>query len=216
MAVHLKRLGISYFSVPKCACTSIKTMFFEIENGFPFKDFMANETWYHIHKIYPTRTYDSAAKLTGKNDFKFTVIRSPKARIMSCYKHWVAPVNSKGMFKEKEAELLTLSLPVDPNFIEFVEHLEGYRKVLPHIAHHTEPLSYFLGADPDYFDEIYNLGNLSELPIRLETITGMKIPIEHENVSQKVEVPQSEGHALELKINDLFQEDFDIYERFWK
>lgn len=216
MAVHLDKHGISYFSVPKCACTSIKTMFFEMENGFSFREFTVNGAWFHIHKLYPTQIFDLAAQQSKHNSFKFTVIRSPYARLASCYKHWVAPANSQQLLRQKQAELNARNVPTTPDWVAFVEHLQTYRELFAHIKHHTQPLSYFLGHDPDYFDRIYNLSNIADLGPDLEKRTGISPAMQHHNKSSAAKSVQAETMDIENKIRELFAQDFALYGTFWE
>ena len=182
--------GVSYFSVPKCACTSLKMMFFELENGFAFREFSINGNWLHIHKFYISKQFEESRKVTRGNTFKFTVIRSPQARILSCFQHWVASENGRKSFLHIGDKIKARNAPVTPNWEEFVDHLETYRGLLPGIEHHSQPLSYFLGTDPDYFTKIYNLKQLPDMVQDLDKISGKKVNLQHYNVSEApIEIP---------------------------
>lgn len=216
MTAHIYAHEFSYFSVPKCACTSLKMMFFELENGFPFQDFSANGSWFHIHRFYISVPFNEARRAAENNAFRFSVIRDPKARVESCYKHWVASENGKKVMVQNSDAFNAQGVPVNPSLEEFVDGLDIYRAQLSNIAHHTQPLSYFLGTDPDYFDEIYSLKRLPELLSLLEERTRVPLNLQHHNVSEAASDFTGSDARIEGKINARYAEDFELYEKFFR
>jgi hypothetical protein len=79
MGCHLDRYGLSYFPVPKCACSSLKAFFFELENGRPFQNYRANGKVIHIHHVYRTLPFETTrhrpVPTTGKSRWSATRLR---------------------------------------------------------------------------------------------------------------------------------------------
>lgn len=214
MSVHLYNHNISYFSVPKCACTSLKMMFFEIQNGFEFRNFFANGNWYHIHRFFPSSPFAENCDAAKRNTYRFTVIRSPVERLESCFKHWVASPNGRQAMKTASAALAARGVPPAPNWDEFIEYLEIYRYVLPNIAHHTEKLSYFLGTDPSYFDAIYPTSRIGlAIDLIREKIGAIPV-LKRYNETGEIEGFRGPTAASKEKINALFIEDLELFGRF--
>ncbi len=211
MSAHLYEFGVSYISVPKCGCTSLKMLCFEIENGFEFRDFVTNGGHFHIHHFYGSPPFQIAKEAAELNNFKFTVIRSPVDRIKSCYNHWVVSEYGREVMLNSASITSQIGIPVQPNFSEFVDHLEAYRSAFPNISHHTEKLSYFLGSDSNYFNAVYEISKISDAVAVLREKTGKDISIRHYNKQKYTEDYEVGSRSIIDKINDIYAEDFEIF-----
>lgn len=89
MSVFNYKHKISYYPVPKCACTSLKLVFFRIENGYDFRNFRVNGKMRYIHSFYASRKFANARDLDGDDHFRFAVVRDPVERLLSCYSNRV-------------------------------------------------------------------------------------------------------------------------------
>jgi hypothetical protein len=162
MGCHLDRYGLSYFPVPKCACSSLKAFFFELENGRPFQNYRANGKVIHIHHVYRTLPFETTRHRAGANDWKIAVVRDPVARLLSCY--------SNRVLHHRELDGIDLSirdriagLVRRPDIGTFVDLLPRYRELSPSMHHHSAPHVEFLGLDPAYFDRVYRIDQLDTL-----------------------------------------------------
>ena len=215
MTAHVYSAGVTYFSVPKCACTSMKMMFFKLQNDFEFQNFVANDIWYHVHRFYRSVPFSESKRAAERNPYRLTVIRSPVGRLESCYKHWVASDDGRRVMKVSANVLVAKGVPPAPNWDEFIEHLDVYRSVLPNIAHHTETLSHFLGTDPSYFDAIYPMSRIGEAVTALREKTGKPLELKHYNETQSTGEFNGADDASKAKINAMFAEDFETFGKYF-
>ena len=139
------QLKLIYMSVPKCACTSVKSFMYFLENDREFQPETLNGVKKHIHQFYQSKklkTTLSNFKIKYKDlsgYTKFCVIRDPIERIVSAYKNRVVHF---GELKEGKLKKYGINPKLaNPSFPQFVEHFFQYRKV-PQILHHTKHLHF--------------------------------------------------------------------------
>lgn len=214
MTVHLPRHKLSYFSVPKVACTSLKLFFFELENGFRFRRFQLNGRTYRVHgfaqSLQLAKTRDGAEGHT-----RLTVVRDPWRRILSCYTSKILKNNQlrESDFTPRQKRR---GLVVNPTLDQFVEDLDAYRKASFEVRHHTQPLSHFLGRDPAFYDEIYTLGTIPQMIERVAGIAGEVPQLAHKNPSASFgeAIPQDMLDRNKARIEERFAEDLTLYGSF--
>lgn len=210
MTVFNEEYKISYYSVPKCACTSVKSMFFEIENGFEFRLFRVNGTVRHIHNFYNTLPFPKASQLDRDDHYRFAIIRDPVSRLLSCYSNRVVAHKElkPGLLPQ---EALDSGLYPDPSLSDFIENLEGYRKYSNSIRHHSNPLTFFLGDDPSYFSKLFTLGELDEMVQTVGSMTGKPLKLSHQ---QKGGPKLSKNDLSEReikKLQDFYAQDYESF-----
>lgn len=154
MAVFLWDYKTSYISVPKVACTSLKHMFFEVENEREFQPFRANGQTWHIHDLYPTRPANGLPRDQIADHARFALVRDPIKRFLSSYSNRV--IHHKELSVQKAgAALRDHDLPPDPDLATFIQNLNAYCAAVPSIQHHTLPMVHFLGRDPVWYTGLY-------------------------------------------------------------
>lgn len=168
---------ISFYAVPKVACTSLKLAVFEIENGFAFKNFRINGTLIHIHNFYVTSSFDASKKAEVKGHVRFAVVRDPVARLVSAYRNRVLFHNE---LSESRLAQAGVDLPPKPDIETFVMRLKEYQEASPSIRHHTLPMTFFLGEEVGYFDRLFSMSQLLELENWLRDTTKLDLRIRHE------------------------------------
>src|SRR5204863_9345498 len=96
------------------------------------------------------------------NNFRFTVVRDPIERLLSAYSNRVLQHDelSEARLRYGQADA---NLTPRPGIGVFIDNLEQYRAADESIRHHTEPLTYFLGDDPTYYNRIYGMSEIGEL-----------------------------------------------------
>lgn len=176
MTVILEDCKIAYFSVPKIACTSIKAMMFEVENGFPLRQFTTNGRKWGIHKFYKSVPFETLPHARIADYGRITVVRDPIRRLLSCYSnrdvfHRELSVRKVGV------KLETLNLPPNPDLSAFIENLGSYRMAVPSIQHHARPMVDFLGTDPDYFTRVYRFEELCDFAEDVRRLTGTQVEL---------------------------------------
>ncbi len=214
MTVHIEDCGMSYFSVPKCASSSLKYYFFEIQNGFAFRKFRANGVTYHEHSFFRALPYARAVEGTRDDWFKVAVIRDPIARFLSCYSNRV--VHRKVLTRnEIGAEDSERGLVQDPDLSNFVRFFERYREINGDVAWHSQPLRFFLGGTPEYFGRLYTPADLGQLreDVAARTERHAELPW------VKTEGPKLRRDDLSAaevaKIEKLFEDDYEVFGKYF-
>lgn len=164
MSAIFPSLKLLYISIPKCACTSLKSYMYLIENGEQFEGYKNNGKVINIHHLYPSNSFKKMLKIYQKeydlNDYtKICLIRDPIQRIISAY------TNRVKHHKELSEKILN-KYDLNPNlanptFGKFLDNYFVYRKVHS-IKHHTDPLHEFIGENPAFYDKIFNLNKIND------------------------------------------------------
>ena len=202
---------ISYTSVPKNAFTSIKNMFYYMENKENFVNSVRNGSVFHIHNFYGCRAFNPNEPLNAQSSWKFAVVRDPLQRLVSCYRNRVLhhhELDEKFIAANfvKEGALPKPSLEV------FVERLELYCRASVSIAHHTKPHVFFLGSDPHRYDRLFSMGELPLLVTELQERTELDLHLKLEqNLGPKMSVADLSPNAAD-KLRALYRKDYDIFD----
>ena len=210
MSAHLYTYQLSYISVLKCASSSLKALFDKIErNGstsiWPF-DLMSRQS---VHDKYPSIRFEDQPHDAIKDHFKFAVVRSPISRLLSVYKEKILLMRVL-FWRLERKNLKAMGLTKTPDFECFVDNLDAYRKASPMIEGHTQPLSYFLGQDPSWYSEIYNIAELRDRGysmISQKTNTDIKLPVKNSWGPSRVKVSQTTRNQIQQK----FAEDYYLF-----
>ena len=211
MTVHNTKYNMSYFTAPKCASTSLKTLFFFLENGFEWQPFARNGRPMDIHNVYPTQLFDVAKGDVPPNAWTFAVIRNPMQRLISCYKNRVRTGRGKKQLNNQRAKVQAMGLSVEPTFDEFVTSLDAYRELSGDIRWHSDPLVNFLGNDAGFFDRIYTLNELDQLYADLNAKCDAVPQLEHLQRRGKNVVVDLVADDMKNKIRAFYARDYDIF-----
>ena len=210
MTVFLWEKKLSYIAVPKVACTSVKSMFFRYENGRPFRDFVANGSYFHIHKIYPGMKFDQLPHGRIADHDRLALIRSPVRRFLSAYSNRVVFYRELSAAAAGEA-LAERELTPDPDLATFIDRIADYRAAVPSIFHHTRPMVDFLGRDTGYFAALYPLARMrdfvAEINRRLET--GLKVQKLHTE-GPKIDPSSLSGPQI-AALQRFYAEDYSVF-----
>lgn len=210
MTVILDALKLTYVAVPKVACTSIKTMLFEVENGFPFRRFSANGSDWHIHRLYPSIEFGKLPKARIADHTRLAVVREPVRRILSCYGNRV--VELKQLSRQAAGGALKAAgLPPDPDLDTFLAHLDGYCAAVPDIRHHAQPLVDFLGPDAGFYSRICNLHTLDGFVAEVAAIAGRKLTLERLQTGGPKIAPEVLSPAQRAAIEARYAADYETY-----
>ncbi|WP_299837734.1 sulfotransferase family 2 domain-containing protein [uncultured Jannaschia sp.] len=212
--MHLFDQKITYVSVPKCACTTLKHFMFTVQNGFQFRNFTVGAKDYTVHVLSRSVPFEDLAHDRIADHHKFVLVRAPVSRVKSCYE---SKVLGGAMRRQKDAKrrLKKKGLPPNPSFAEFVERLSEYQDASPVIRNHSMPLSHFLGVDPGWFDRIYRMSEIDQLAADIRDRTGSDAELVHRNRTTKKIDPSELTPNLVAKIDDMFREDHELYDRWF-
>lgn len=209
MAVALNKYKIVYLPVPKVACTSVKEYFFALENGFDFPEMFVNGRRVVVHNIgLQTSLFDGFPKEAYEDYFRFTVIRDPIRRLLSVYSNRVLAANQLSPKWVKGS-----GLAPRPDLTTFLENFEAYRAASSPIAHHSRPQTDFVGSDPGYFSNVYDVGQLSLLEAEINRRVGLNWKIPRSNANSKKFSPDDVPKHLIGKIQEFYRTDYDFIEK---
>jgi hypothetical protein len=184
--------------------------FFEIENGFKFRDFSINGKRVYIHDVCVTQPFSYARSLDRDDHFRCAVIRDPVERLLSCYSNRVVHHGelSAGLLSP---EALEAGWVIDPTLDQFLENLEGYRAYSPSIAHHSDPLVCYLGEDPRFFSKLYTIRQLDQLVADVSALANVYPILGHEQ-SQGPKFSVSGLSARQIrKLKDFYAQDYEVF-----
>ena len=213
LTLHLSKYKITYISVPKVACSSLKRFFFEIDNGFAFRVFRTNGKRYGVHQFAVSKALVDIPPITMADHVRIAAVRDPWRRILSCYVSKVA-AEKAGLNKVKfTPEQKKLGMVATPSIDNFVDLLPHYQAVSGPIRSHSRPLSYYLGHDPAFFDRLFPMSRLSEMVDYVADRIGNVPALPHNNKSSKtdLDIPQAALDRNKQKIEDIYTEDLDIF-----
>lgn len=203
MTVILKSHKLFYASVPKVACSSIKRMFFEIENGRAFEGAFNSSDKRSIHRLYPGLLRGHFPEDEIADFRRLTLVRDPVERFLSAYSNRV--VHHQELSKEAVRKAGWLKrLKPHPDLAEFADRLEKYM-VVPDIHNHCRPMVDRLGTDTGYFHAIYDI---SQMDAFLDDVSNV--------VGQKVEAGRFQTGGPKFKRDDLTAKQIAKLERFYK
>ena len=153
MIFESKNKTIQYCPTPKCGCTSTKVMIRKgIEGVIDYEE--------DIHFHYWTDTFKAADV-----DIKFCIVREPVSRFLSAYSNRVVNTDE-------------WNIP----FVELNEFIDNFHnnhyKSNERIHHHFRPQVDFIGPDPNYYDRVFFLDEMSLVSEFLSEIMGKTIKLE--------------------------------------
>lgn len=214
MTVFLWDHQLTYLAVPKVACTSVKHAFFQIENGRPHEDFVANGQYFHIHRLYPTRLFKDLPQGRIASHQRLTLVRDPVHRLLSCYGDRVI-YNRELSKKTAGPALEAVGLPTNPGLAEFIDRLADYRQIVPAIAHHAAPHVDFLGSDPSYFSEVFSMSRLQDFAEKVSARLKRPLCLEHYQAHGPKFSPSDLSPSQLATIRRHYEADYDIWGRYF-
>jgi len=211
MPIVLRKYNVAYFPVPKVACTSIKHLFFFLEHGRNFENFIDSAgIKRHIHNSWhPTLSSSRDDWSCAANMHRIVIVRDPVDRFISAYRNRV-------LFHKELSETTVdieksqiLGVRPDPDLNEFIDSLELYRALSPVIRHHTHPQTCFIGHTMDYFSKVYRFEELDRLASDLCERTGLPVVLPHKQKGIGGELPSISSKRIE-KILEFYSGDYAL------
>ncbi|MGD1808138.1 tetratricopeptide repeat protein [Dapis sp. BLCC M126] len=207
--LKFEELGLAYLPIPKCASTTIKHIFYSLKFNQEY-----SESIEQIHQFWYPYT-DVLEHLKNLDRYvKFTVIRDPVKRLLSCYKNlvlhykifWLKPVQGK---------VQNVGLQLEPDINCFVENLENYFQFSDDIIHHALPQNKYIGKDLGIYDFICPIENLENL----RQIISQKAKVEIEfprlqTAGPKITLKDLTEKSL-TKLIEFYAEDYQLLQNFY-
>lgn len=215
MTVILDQHKLFCGTIPKVACTSIKHMFFEAENGVPFTRFQINGQLRHIHNIgYKSQLRQNYPDKRIADYHRVTVLRDPIKRFLSAYGNRVVSHKELSLAKSK-TKLQELDIAPNPDLDTFIEKLELYVQANTSIWRHTLPMVSFIGEDPDYFDRLYRMEELDQFMADMNDRMQTSLALGHKQTGGPKFDPAALSPAQIAKLKDFYAADYEIYGRYF-
>ncbi|MGB3512824.1 MAG: tetratricopeptide repeat protein, partial [Microcoleaceae cyanobacterium] len=155
--LKFEQLGLAYLPIPKCASTTLKYIFYPLKFHQEYLEPIEK-----IHQFWYPHTNVCQNLQNLDNYFKFTIIRDPIKRFLSCYKNLVLHHKSLWL-KAVKGKAKNAGLKCEPDINYFVENLENYFEISDAINHHALPQSQYIGKDLNIYDLICPIENLENL-----------------------------------------------------
>ncbi|MFC7704281.1 sulfotransferase family 2 domain-containing protein [Plastorhodobacter daqingensis] len=213
MSAFVNDYKISYFSVPKVACTSLKSAFFQLENDRAFQNFRVNGIWKYIHHFYPSINFERAPHDAIAGHARFALVRDPVERAVSCYRNRVVHYRELAPGRISEEHVQKGAIP-DPDLEHFLCNLKLYRQASVSIRHHTDPFTFYLGTDPAYYDTIFAMRDIADFAARIARITGKPFPLPHEQTGGPRIDATSISKRAANRTRRLYEQDYEVFGRF--
>lgn len=214
MPIILDDIKLSYTPVPKTACTSLKTMFFEIENGWEFTPFKRNGRQFHIHNVYPSSFFNPKLTERQSNYSRLLLVRDPILRFLSAYSNRV--VHHRELSREKaRKQLLAHDLAPDPSLEEFVLKLPQYMKAVETIDHHTRPLVDFAGPTSSFYTRVYKMLEIDDMLSDISSIVGRPLVLQRlQTGGPKLSIDDLGRRELQ-RLQDFYADDYRAYGEYF-
>lgn len=210
VAIIVDKIRLAYFPAPKVACTSVKYMFYKLENGRDFVDGVRNSAMFHIHSYYGSSPFSAAPLDRLSAHDRICIVRDPIKRFLSCYSNRVL-FHRELSEHHLSPEAIAAGAVPDPSLELFTERLKIYRKHSPSIRHHTDPQIHFLGPDPEFYARIYQMSELDELASDLSLKSGMQLDLPHAQTGgEKIDPRALSAETLD-RIRDFYRKDYEAY-----
>lgn len=214
MSVFLWKKGLTYVSIPKVACTSIKHMFFEVENGRPFQPFKCSGQFWHIHHFYRGYAFSDLPHPRIADHRRLTVVRDPLQRVLSCYSNRV--IHHRKLAEPKAlAAMATAGLNPTPDLAEFLDRFEAYRGVSQDVLHHSRPQVWSIGSDPAFYHRVYGLRDLPTFVADVGAHLGQQLLLgRHQSEGPKFSTDDITA-PQRARLMDFFAEDYRIWGQYF-
>lgn len=184
MLFHINKKSVVYNPIPKCGCTSVKSMIYYILND------KIPDDQEDVHRSYPTRENFIKNDLV---DYKFCVVRDPVERFISGY--------SNRILHHKDIPFV--------EFDYFVKNFYNFFHKSPKIRHHFRPQIDFIGKDNNYYTKIFWVHQMREVSDFLSEISKKDIPIFHKQTGGSNMKPVPTNNQIE-HIRKFYKSDYEF------
>lgn len=212
MGVFLDAHKLSYISVPKIATTSFHRLFFEIENGQPFRPFTANGKRYYISNFYRSTPFEKLDTAAMADHTRLALVCDPVRRLLSCYSNRV--VHHRELSPQKaRRRLAQADLPPDPDLASFIAKLPAYCAAVPSIGWHARPMVDFLGPDPAFYTRLYRIEDSAGMLAEIHRLTGSDVALKRSQTGGPKIDPDTLSAAQIARLRDFYAQDYEVYGR---
>jgi hypothetical protein len=193
---------LAYRPTPKCACSTIKTAFFEVLYSKRYSPEDTNTG--HVHQYF-TRNV-KRVEIDPNEYFAFAVARDPIKRFVSGYRNRVMHHGDIGKLLDIDGQKYD-----PPALSDFALALPHFLNMALPISHHMSPQKAVLGDNLNKYSKIYKIEELSDLQAELSRRAGTAIPFGREQTGgPKISLTDLSSDAFEYLL-DFFEQDYELF-----
>ncbi len=218
MAVVSHRMRIVYLPIPKNACSTVKTMFFEAESGRAIDTLLDRAgRKLDIHQVLRSVPDGGPiAKRLGGYDV-VAVLRSPMERFVSGYRNRIlelADIEKAGVWNTRIRDALRArELEAMPDADSFAARLSDYMATVPIVHHHFLPQTAFVSEAVETLSLVVDPRGLQRIADLLAERSGAPVRIPHLQASQRSR-PVVLSAETRARIRTFYAADYALLERF--
>ena len=182
---------MAYYPAPKNASTTLRGLFFRIENGRDFVPFRINGSYIDLFTLYGhNKNFERAPAPDGFE--KVAVVREPISRFKANYR-WLVRARH-------------VDFGEVPEINDFVARFESLRTRSPKGFFHLQPQALFVGTDLTYFDRVFKVEELGEMIAYLSARSGLQLEMPWANKTR--EAADELSPASIARLRQIYSADF--------
>lgn len=192
---------IAYFNIPKCGCTSVGHLLFSVERPDASRP-------KGIHGYFKGAMHEDSIEHL-KDHFKFTVVRDPVKRFVSCFRNRVLHHGDLAPLVD------TNIIPRQPDINEFALQLKFFADQSLALEHHVLSQSWFLNGDLTAVDRVYPIEEIAQIATDVSQLAGRKLDMPHEQIGgPDIGLGELSEEAFE-HILKYYAEDYALLQDFY-
>jgi len=193
-----RKTRVAYYPAPKNASTTLRGLFFRLDNGRDFVPFLLNGVHTDLFVLYRNnQPFERATAPAGYE--KVAVVRDPIGRFMANYR-WLISAEHTDIGEK-------------PEINDFVSRFESLGTRTPKAMFHLMPQAYFLGGDLTYYDKIFKVEALGQMFSYLSNRAGSELPMTWDNRT-KVAADELSAQSI-AKLRDVYRADYKLLSQIY-
>lgn len=192
-----KSPALAYFPIPKCACTSLSHLLYEVIHGEVYEG-------NNVHKTFNAGRAELSLS-RYQEYFKFVVIRDPIERFISGYRNRIVYHDDLALDLRKNGKPVNV-----PDINTFADNLDHFIRKNKKVANHFQPQSLRLGNDLKVFDAVYPIEQIDNLIEQLSTRVGRSLKLGRYQESGPNMSLQDLSEKAMQKILKFYEQDYAL------
>ena len=189
-----------YYPAPKSASTTLREVFFEIENGYRFRPFTISGREVDLFWLYGHSELFKEVPVPEGHEV-FTVVRDPIERFLSFYKWGVVDNHCR------------FDRPVEIN--AFVADFATQLNRTPKVRFHLSPQFLFIGKDLGWYHRIFRMEEMAELGRYLSQRAQRDITVGKANSSSRRSSADALTPQSRARLAEIYREDYVLLKDFY-
>ena len=190
-----------YYPAPKSASSTLRHVYFEIENGYRFEKFKINGRLIDLFWLYGHSDLFAKVQVPPGHEV-VTIVRDPIDRFLSFYKWGV--IDNQCRF----------DAPIEIN--AFVADFPRYLNRTPKTRFHLSAQFLFIGKDLGYYDRIFRMEDLAEMGRYLSERAQKEITVGKVNASSRSNVANDLTAESRARLAHIYREDYELLKDYYR